>query len=301
MSLKFPDNFLNKVLCMDCLDGMRQMPEESVDLIVTDPPYGFTDKNMTWPMPDCGIQVSFSNDISACSPESFQDYFDDIFFDSLSQACDSIRDFVSPTILSNRSYINHAHHGDDSDYSPGKELSQWPFSCQDDEDCNEKHKSEVLGFQCDCPVCYHLYDELIRLSKVGDRDIVPLLTDVLAHIHQFVLSRGHILVHQYNVHLSSCGGLHHILEVLVLGCSSASKSPLFKVFMAPYNYTSYGQKSQEKSLKFYASLLVDDLAKQRVITKLAGFEYVEIANCRILAADGQQFKMDVLATVGGIV
>lgn len=31
---------INKIYCMDALEGMRQMDSESVDLVVTDPPYG---------------------------------------------------------------------------------------------------------------------------------------------------------------------------------------------------------------------------------------------------------------------
>lgn len=30
---------LNKIYNMDCLDGMRQLPDNCVDLVVTDPPY----------------------------------------------------------------------------------------------------------------------------------------------------------------------------------------------------------------------------------------------------------------------
>ena len=30
---------LNKIYCMDCLEGMKQMEDNSVDLILTDPPY----------------------------------------------------------------------------------------------------------------------------------------------------------------------------------------------------------------------------------------------------------------------
>ena len=36
---------LNKIYCMDCLKGMKQMDTESVDLIVTDPPYGINYKS----------------------------------------------------------------------------------------------------------------------------------------------------------------------------------------------------------------------------------------------------------------
>ena len=38
-------DFLNKVICGDCLEVMRQMPDESVDLIITSPPYNL--KNST--------------------------------------------------------------------------------------------------------------------------------------------------------------------------------------------------------------------------------------------------------------
>ena len=31
---------LNKIYCMDCLEGMKQIPDKSIDLILTDPPYG---------------------------------------------------------------------------------------------------------------------------------------------------------------------------------------------------------------------------------------------------------------------
>ena len=30
---------LNKIYCMDCLEGLKQIPDKSVDLVVTDPPY----------------------------------------------------------------------------------------------------------------------------------------------------------------------------------------------------------------------------------------------------------------------
>ena len=31
---------LNKIYCMDCLDGLKLIPDESIDLVLTDPPYG---------------------------------------------------------------------------------------------------------------------------------------------------------------------------------------------------------------------------------------------------------------------
>lgn len=44
-ALKFPLDFLNKFLCGDALDILRQIPDESVDLAVTSPPYNL--KNST--------------------------------------------------------------------------------------------------------------------------------------------------------------------------------------------------------------------------------------------------------------
>ena len=31
---------LNYIDCIDCLEGLKEIPDKSVDLVVTDPPYG---------------------------------------------------------------------------------------------------------------------------------------------------------------------------------------------------------------------------------------------------------------------
>lgn len=36
----WPDDYINKILNADCLEVMKQMPDKSVDLVLTDPPYG---------------------------------------------------------------------------------------------------------------------------------------------------------------------------------------------------------------------------------------------------------------------
>ena len=38
--MKYPDDFLNKIICGDCLEVMKLMPDKCVDLVLTDPPYG---------------------------------------------------------------------------------------------------------------------------------------------------------------------------------------------------------------------------------------------------------------------
>jgi len=36
---------INKIHCMDCLEGMKQIPDNSVDLVLTDPPYAMAGMN----------------------------------------------------------------------------------------------------------------------------------------------------------------------------------------------------------------------------------------------------------------
>ena len=46
-NIKYPDDFINKIICGDCLEVMQQMPDKCVDLCLTDPPYGLDmDKTM---------------------------------------------------------------------------------------------------------------------------------------------------------------------------------------------------------------------------------------------------------------
>lgn len=35
----YPDDFINKIICGDCLDVMKKIPDNSIDAIITDPPY----------------------------------------------------------------------------------------------------------------------------------------------------------------------------------------------------------------------------------------------------------------------
>lgn len=40
--MKWPDDFINKVICGDCLEVMKGIPDGAVDAVVTDPPYGMS-------------------------------------------------------------------------------------------------------------------------------------------------------------------------------------------------------------------------------------------------------------------
>jgi len=37
--MKYPEDFVNKIICGDCLEVMKTMPDKCVDLVVTSPPY----------------------------------------------------------------------------------------------------------------------------------------------------------------------------------------------------------------------------------------------------------------------
>jgi site-specific DNA-methyltransferase (adenine-specific) len=38
--MKYPNDFVNKIICGDCLEVMKEIPDKSIDLVLTDPPYG---------------------------------------------------------------------------------------------------------------------------------------------------------------------------------------------------------------------------------------------------------------------
>jgi len=38
--MKYPDDYINQVIQGDCLDVMRNIPDKSIDMILSDPPYG---------------------------------------------------------------------------------------------------------------------------------------------------------------------------------------------------------------------------------------------------------------------
>lgn len=42
--MKYPEDFINKIICGDCLEVMKYIPDNSIDLVIIDPPYqeGFT-------------------------------------------------------------------------------------------------------------------------------------------------------------------------------------------------------------------------------------------------------------------
>jgi len=43
--LNYPEDYINKIICGDCLEAMKGIPDKSVDLVLTDPPYNISQKN----------------------------------------------------------------------------------------------------------------------------------------------------------------------------------------------------------------------------------------------------------------
>lgn len=38
-TLKYPEDFINQIICGDCTEVMKQIPDDTIDLVVTSPPY----------------------------------------------------------------------------------------------------------------------------------------------------------------------------------------------------------------------------------------------------------------------
>ena len=61
-SYKYPDDFINKIICGDCLELIKSIPDKKIDCVITDPPYGLNkngiknDKDLSFfynVLPDC--------------------------------------------------------------------------------------------------------------------------------------------------------------------------------------------------------------------------------------------------------
>jgi len=46
--MKYPNDFINKIICGDCLEVMKTMPDDCIDTVITDPPYGIGFMGKEW-------------------------------------------------------------------------------------------------------------------------------------------------------------------------------------------------------------------------------------------------------------
>ena len=54
--MKYPDDFVNKVICGNCLEVMKEINPKDISMILTDPPYGIN-LNTDW----SGAKSSLAN------------------------------------------------------------------------------------------------------------------------------------------------------------------------------------------------------------------------------------------------
>lgn len=66
------NNWTNTIQNIDCIEGFRKLPDKSIDLIITDPPYGLNKKGVT---NDCSLDLFYS-----ILPESYRVLKDNKFF-----------------------------------------------------------------------------------------------------------------------------------------------------------------------------------------------------------------------------
>lgn len=45
-TLQFPHDFINKIICGDCIEVMQQIPDASIDLVITSPPYNLKNQRV---------------------------------------------------------------------------------------------------------------------------------------------------------------------------------------------------------------------------------------------------------------
>ena len=64
--MKYPEDYVNKILCGDCLDLMKGIPDKAVDLVLTDPPYGIGISSN--PFRQAHVKTDWDN--KRCSQES---------------------------------------------------------------------------------------------------------------------------------------------------------------------------------------------------------------------------------------
>lgn len=68
----YPEDFINNIICGDCFDLIKYIPDKAIDCIITDPPYGLNTKGIK---NDVDLSVFFN-----MLPECYRVLKDDSFF-----------------------------------------------------------------------------------------------------------------------------------------------------------------------------------------------------------------------------
>ena len=59
--MKYPEDYINKIICGDCLEVMKGIPDKAVDLVLTSPPYNTGNKSLGY-HPNSKVGDNFYNE-----------------------------------------------------------------------------------------------------------------------------------------------------------------------------------------------------------------------------------------------
>jgi len=121
-NLVWPGDFINQIICGDCLEVMNQIPDGAVDLVLTDPPYGVGFK---------GKATKFHG-ADGVGYDDFDDdnqYIENVVLPAVSLAMlKSIRMIITPGARQCFKYPAPSEIG--GVYCPGGAgISRWGFTC----------------------------------------------------------------------------------------------------------------------------------------------------------------------------
>ncbi len=83
--MKYPDDYINKIICGDCLEVMKGIPDKAVDLVLTDPPYGIKINRVAKLVGNSTHKSSKATDESWDDSVPCKEVFDNIFRISTNQ------------------------------------------------------------------------------------------------------------------------------------------------------------------------------------------------------------------------
>ena len=76
--MEYPKDYINKIICGDCLEVMKGIPDKAVDLVLTDPPYGVNYEGGQFHSGDVNIKrerEKLANDTVNVYPELFKEAY----------------------------------------------------------------------------------------------------------------------------------------------------------------------------------------------------------------------------------
>jgi len=138
--MNWPDDFVNKIICGDCLEVMKEMPDECVDFIFTSPPFKDSselDKRRKYPGDIDGDYWPWYKKLMKELTRITKDYA--LIFNSSTRLIDIIKKFKKPyrILVWNKGYLRTAFRYEpifiykfDADYSLNKHIYKDVFNVE---------------------------------------------------------------------------------------------------------------------------------------------------------------------------